>query len=54
MAARYLGIEDDHIPFLKKDVPILHLIPVPFPQEWHTLADNGDAFFWEFSYRLKI
>lgn len=43
MATRYLGIEDDHIPFLKKDVPILHLIPVPFPQEWHTLADNGDA-----------
>ena len=43
MAARYLGIEDDHIPFLRKDVPILHLIPVPFPQEWHTMADNGDA-----------
>lgn len=41
--ARRLGIEDDHVPFLEKGVPILHLIPVPFPNEWHTLADNGDV-----------
>ena len=25
------GIEDDHIPFKDKDVPILHLITYPFP-----------------------
>ena len=25
------GIEDDHIPFKNKDVPILHLITYPFP-----------------------
>lgn len=25
------GIQDDHIPFEKRGVPILHLIPVPFP-----------------------
>ena len=36
-------IEDDHLPFLKKRVPILHLIPVPFPDVWHRLDDNGDA-----------
>lgn len=33
-------IEDDHIPFLKRNVPILHLIPMPFPKEWHTPMDN--------------
>jgi glutaminyl-peptide cyclotransferase len=25
------------------DVPILHLIVVPFPAVWHTPADNADA-----------
>uniref|UniRef100_A0A0K2SVW6 Glutaminyl-peptide cyclotransferase n=1 Tax=Lepeophtheirus salmonis TaxID=72036 RepID=A0A0K2SVW6_LEPSM len=37
------GIEDDHIPFLQRGVPILHLIPVPFPSVWHTIQDNYDA-----------
>ena len=35
------GIEDDHIPFLRKGVPILHVIPVPFPDCWHKICDNG-------------
>ncbi|CAF2548711.1 unnamed protein product [Rotaria sp. Silwood2] len=33
-------IQDDHIPFLSLDVPILHLISSPFPPTWHTAADN--------------
>ncbi|XP_031558467.1 glutaminyl-peptide cyclotransferase-like [Actinia tenebrosa] len=33
-------IEDDHIPFLREGVPILHLIPVPFPHCWHQLNDD--------------
>ncbi|CAF1131996.1 unnamed protein product [Adineta steineri] len=33
-------IQDDHIPFLNNDVPILHLISVPFPPTWHTADDN--------------
>lgn len=37
------GIEDDHIPFLRRDVPILHMIPVPFPEVWHKMNDNADA-----------
>lgn len=37
------GIEDDHVPFMKRGVPILHLIPSPFPSEWHTDADNKAA-----------
>ncbi|KAJ8923338.1 hypothetical protein NQ315_001896 [Exocentrus adspersus] len=35
-------IEDDHIPFLRKNVPILHLISNPFPDEWHKPDDNRD------------
>lgn len=38
----YGSIEDDHIPFLHKKVPILHLIGYPFPKEWHTPGDNRD------------
>lgn len=37
------GIEDDHIPFLRRNVPILHMIPVPFPDVWHKMNDNKDA-----------
>ncbi|KAK4313004.1 hypothetical protein Pmani_015615 [Petrolisthes manimaculis] len=40
------GIQDDHIPFLKRDVPILHLIPVPFPSVWHKLTDNERALHY--------
>lgn len=36
-------IEDDHIPFLRRGVPIIHLIPVPFPDIWHTPSDNRSA-----------
>ncbi|KAF2076942.1 hypothetical protein CYY_001780 [Polysphondylium violaceum] len=36
------SIEDDHTPFLPH-VPILHLIPVPFPSCWHTAKDNADV-----------
>lgn len=31
-------IEDDHIPFLIRGVPALHLIPWPFPDSWHKLS----------------
>jgi glutaminyl-peptide cyclotransferase len=33
-------IEDDHIPFLRSKVPILHLIPSRFPPQWHTINDD--------------
>lgn len=33
-------IEDDHVPFHKEGFSILHLIPMKFPKEWHTLSDN--------------
>ncbi|KAI9240988.1 MAG: hypothetical protein BYD32DRAFT_433451 [Podila humilis] len=37
------GVEDDHIPFLNRGVPVFHVIPVPFPHVWHTLEDDATA-----------
>jgi len=37
------GIEDDHIPFMQRGVPILHIIPSPFPSVWHKDSDNKAA-----------
>ncbi|XP_058489777.1 glutaminyl-peptide cyclotransferase-like a [Solea solea] len=37
----YLGpVQDDHIPFLHRGVPVLHVIATPFPQFWHKLDDT--------------
>ncbi|XP_077049191.1 LOW QUALITY PROTEIN: glutaminyl-peptide cyclotransferase-like protein [Agelaius phoeniceus] len=35
-------VEDDHVPFLRRGVPVLHVIPTPFPRVWHTLGDTED------------
>ena len=35
------GVEDDHIPWLRRGVPVLHLIPIPFPPFWHQAEDHG-------------
>lgn len=43
----YGGIEDDHVPFLQRGVDVLHIIPMPFPQVWHTPEDNRDALDFE-------
>ena len=37
------GVQDDHVPFLIRGVPVLHLIPVPFPDVWHTPKDDLTA-----------
>lgn len=36
-----MKIEDDHTPFADRGVPVLHLIPTPFPDFWHTVKDNA-------------
>lgn len=36
-------IEDDHIPFMRKGVKILHVIASPFPSVWHKLSDDASA-----------
>lgn len=37
------GIQDDHIPFVKRGVNILHVIANPFPRVWHTINDDATA-----------
>uniref|UniRef100_A0A914LJA7 Glutaminyl-peptide cyclotransferase n=1 Tax=Meloidogyne incognita TaxID=6306 RepID=A0A914LJA7_MELIC len=36
----YSTAEDDHIPFLQRGVPVMHLIPMPFPDVWHSPKDD--------------
>lgn len=33
---------DDHVPFVARGVPALHLIPSRFPSKWHTSGDNAE------------
>ena len=40
---RQVYIEDDHVPFLRKGIPILHVISIPFPTVWHELTDDETA-----------
>ncbi|KAF2712317.1 hypothetical protein K504DRAFT_372665 [Pleomassaria siparia CBS 279.74] len=39
---KYSGISDDHLPFIGRGVPILHVIPSPFPDQWHQMTDDGE------------
>lgn len=39
----YGTIQDDHLPFLRSSVPVVHLIPKTFPAIWHTIGDNFDC-----------
>lgn len=40
ISASSLFIEDDHVPFLKKHVPLLHIIDWTNLAQWHTVKDN--------------
>ncbi|KAI1459511.1 glutaminyl-peptide cyclotransferase [Annulohypoxylon moriforme] len=33
---------DDHVPFMIRGVNVLHVIPSPFPDTWHTMEDTGE------------
>jgi len=46
-------IEDDHVPFMQRNVPILHMIPYPFPQGWHNQGDNGENLHYPTIYNLS-
>lgn len=35
-------IGDDHVPFMARGVEVLHLIPSPFPPQWHHMDDDGE------------
>ncbi len=43
----YMG--DDHLPFLRRGVSVLHIIAEPFPVVWHTL---GVSIFRIYMYML--
>lgn len=53
-------VQDDHLPFLKRKVPVLHVIPVPFPKVWHKITDtlenvDRDAVFnWQLLIRAFV
>jgi glutaminyl-peptide cyclotransferase len=34
-------VGDDHVPFMARGAPVLHMIPSPFPAVWHTMQDDG-------------
>ena len=36
----FFGVDDDHTPFLNENVPVLQLIPSPFPTQWHNSKDT--------------
>jgi len=38
-----LNMQDDHTPFLALGVPVLHMIPAPYPSVWHTPNDDRTA-----------
>lgn len=44
-------IDDDHIPFYNAGIDVLHLIPLPFPQTWHTIHDTFDHLGQEEIYK---
>lgn len=35
-------VGDDHVPFMMRGVPVLHIIPSPFPNVWHRMEDDGE------------
>ena len=35
-------IEDDHLPFMARGVDVLHMIPSPFPAQWHKSWDDAE------------
>jgi Zn-dependent M28 family amino/carboxypeptidase len=35
-------IQDDHLPFLEANIPVVDLIHYPFPDYWHTSEDTLD------------
>ncbi|XP_043215041.1 glutaminyl-peptide cyclotransferase-like [Amphibalanus amphitrite] len=36
-------ISDDHLPFQRRGVKVLHIIPSPFPSVWHKSSDDASA-----------
>lgn len=37
-----IPVQDDHVPFLRKGIPVVDLVHTPFPDTWHTTADTPE------------
>jgi glutaminyl-peptide cyclotransferase len=35
-------VTDDHVPFMDRGVPVLHLLPSSLTPVWHTIDDDGN------------
>jgi Zn-dependent M28 family amino/carboxypeptidase len=35
-------VNDDHLPFLRRGIPVIDIIQSPFPDYWHTVEDTID------------
>jgi Zn-dependent M28 family amino/carboxypeptidase len=42
------AVDDDHVPFVEKNIYSLNLIPYRFPDSHHTLNDNYDNVNWKY------
>jgi len=36
------AVMDDHVPFLRRGIPVVNIIHQPFPDTWHTTADTPE------------
>lgn len=43
-----LAVQDDHVPFVNKNIYALNLIPYKFPNNHHTLNDNYENVNWKY------
>jgi hypothetical protein len=43
-----LAVQDDHVPFVNKNIYALNLIPYNFPNNHHTLNDNYENVNWKY------
>ena len=47
-------VQDDHTPFAMAGVPIIHLIPIPFPWVWHRMNDDRTALHYQTCHDLAL
>lgn len=45
-------LQDDHVPFHKRKVPVLSLLAHPFPAVWHSPDDNYEAIDFDRTRRI--
>ncbi|EDO16857.1 hypothetical protein Kpol_1024p10 [Vanderwaltozyma polyspora DSM 70294] len=54
MTAQKYTVKDDHIEFLKYNVPMLYTAPLPYPRHWHRVSDTFENLSQQQVYRWGI